>query len=155
MNKTEKSSKMLGNFLVDSLPILYQKSEKLLLIIQKTSISNYRSHANKCSCPKTFFWKSFLDTILQSRSLCSGWLFKWTWLCTINWSSNQVTQKHLQISREKLALTKQSHKLLLCSWTNFPMIVWLKEKSNLLFTEGPCLMRLLVLGKSWISQNSH
>ena len=45
------------------------KSEKLLLIIQKASISNYRCPAIKISCPITLVWKSFLDTILQSRSL--------------------------------------------------------------------------------------
>ena len=107
------------------------------------SISNYRCHTTKCSCPKKLVWKSFLDTILQSRSLCSGWLFKWTWLCTINWSSNQVTQKHLQISRKKLALTNQSHKLLLCSrkYTFLCQSAWKKinqkfQPSNLLCTKG-------------------
>ena len=48
------------------------KSENLLFIIQKTSISIYRSHAIECLCPKMLFWKSFLDTILQSRSVCNG-----------------------------------------------------------------------------------
>ena len=51
---------------------LVPKSEKLILIIQKASISNYKYHAIKCSCPKKLAWKSFLDTILQSRSLCYG-----------------------------------------------------------------------------------
>ena len=48
------------------------KKWKLLLIIQKASISNYRCHAIKCSFPKKLVWKSFLDTILQTRSL-------WRW----------------------------------------------------------------------------
>ena len=60
----------LDNFLADFLPIYVSKSEKLLLIIQKASISNYRCHAIKYSCPKKLVLKSFLDTILQSRSLC-------------------------------------------------------------------------------------
>ena len=47
-----------------------QKVKKLLFIIQKASISNYSCHEIKCSCPKKLVWKSFLDTILQSRSLC-------------------------------------------------------------------------------------
>ena len=45
--------------------------KKNLFIIQKASISKYRCHAIRCSCPKKLFWKSFLDTILRSRSLCS------------------------------------------------------------------------------------
>ena len=47
------------------------KSEKLLLIIQNGSISNYRCHAIKYSWPKKLFLKSFLDTILQPRSVCN------------------------------------------------------------------------------------
>ena len=39
MDKTEKSSTMLGNFLADFLPILYQKVENYL-IIHKASINN-------------------------------------------------------------------------------------------------------------------
>ena len=54
------------------LAIYVPKSDKLLLIIQKASISNYRCHAIKYSCPKKLVLKSFLDTILQSRSLCYG-----------------------------------------------------------------------------------
>ena len=48
------------------------KSEKLFLIIQNGSISNYRCHAIKYSCPKKLVLKSFLDTILQPRSVCIG-----------------------------------------------------------------------------------
>ena len=54
------------------LAIYVPKSDKLLLIIQKASISNYGSHAIKYSCPKKLVLKSFSDTILQSRSLCSA-----------------------------------------------------------------------------------
>ena len=50
---------------------LVPKSEKLLLIIQKASINNYRCHVIKYSCPKKLVSKSFLDTILQSR-----WLYE-------------------------------------------------------------------------------
>ena len=46
------------------------KSKKLLLIIHEASITNYRCHTTKCSYPKKLVWKSFLDTILQTRSLC-------------------------------------------------------------------------------------
>ena len=61
---------MLDTFLVDFLPILYQKVKKTLLIIQKASISIYKCHAIKYSCPKKLVLKSFLDTILQPRSVC-------------------------------------------------------------------------------------
>ena len=47
------------------------KKKNLLFIKQKASISIYRCHAIECFCPKKLFWKSFLDTILQSRSLCN------------------------------------------------------------------------------------
>ena len=65
-----KNCQILDNFLVDFLPKNVQKSEKLFLIIQNASIRKYRCHAIKYSCPKKLVWKSFLDTILQSRSLC-------------------------------------------------------------------------------------
>ena len=39
------------------------------MIIQKTFNSIFRCHAIKCPCPKKLAWKSFLDTILQSRSV--------------------------------------------------------------------------------------
>ena len=69
--KPKKSSKILVNFFANFMTILYQKvKKKILLIIQKASISNSRSQAIKCSCHKKLVWKSFLDTILQSRSLC-------------------------------------------------------------------------------------
>ena len=42
------------------------------MYVQKVSISNYRCHAIKYSCPKKLALKSFLDTILQSRSVCYG-----------------------------------------------------------------------------------
>ena len=48
------------------------KSEKLLFIIQNGSIGNYKCHAIKYHCPKKLVLKSFLDTILQSRSVCDG-----------------------------------------------------------------------------------
>ena len=47
------------------------KTEKSLLIIQKASIGNYRCNAIKYSCLEIF-----LDTILQSRSLCRMETFK-------------------------------------------------------------------------------
>ena len=54
------------------------------MIIQKASVSNYRYQAIKCSCHKKLVWKSFLDTILQSRSLWIVWrsldLFLFLWL---------------------------------------------------------------------------
>ena len=54
-------------------PCIYvPKSDKSLLIIQKVSIRNYRCHAIKYSWPKELFLKSFLDTILPSRSLWRG-----------------------------------------------------------------------------------
>jgi hypothetical protein len=63
--------KMLDDFLVAfSVANFVPKSKKLILIVQKASISK-RCHAMKYSCPKKLFWKSFLDTILQSRSLCT------------------------------------------------------------------------------------
>ena len=60
----------MDNCLADFLPIYVSKSEKLLLIIQNGSISNYRCHAIKYSSPKKLVLKSFLDTILQPRSVC-------------------------------------------------------------------------------------
>ena len=66
MDKTEK----LDNFLFDILPIFLPKSKKILLNILKASLSNFKSCAIKYSCPNKLVLKSFLDTILQSRSLC-------------------------------------------------------------------------------------
>ena len=54
------------------LPIYVPTSEKLLLIIQKASICNITFHSIRNSCPKMLVWKSFLDIILQSKSLCSA-----------------------------------------------------------------------------------
>ena len=72
MDKTEKSSKMLGNFLDDCLPILYQKAknEKIFWFIRKASISNYRCHTTKCL--KIFFWTLFYKPV----SLCRAGEFK-------------------------------------------------------------------------------
>jgi hypothetical protein len=67
MDKIEKYWETVFWFLA----IYVSKSENLLLIIQKASISNYRCHAIKYSCLKKLVLKSFLDTILQSRSLCN------------------------------------------------------------------------------------
>ena len=72
MDKMEKSSKILGNCFADFLHISVPKGEKLLFINQKASISNYICHAIKYSCSKELVLKSLLDSILQSRSLCSG-----------------------------------------------------------------------------------
>ena len=67
MEKTEKSSKLWAIFLLISWQFCTKKWKTTLL---KASISNYRCHTTKCSCPIKLVWKSFLDTILQSRSLC-------------------------------------------------------------------------------------
>ena len=72
MDKNWKIIKNFGYFYVNFLPILYQKVKNLPLIIQKPFISIFRCHAIKCPCPKKLVWKSFLDTILQSRSLCNS-----------------------------------------------------------------------------------
>ena len=65
------------------------QSEKLLLFTQKASISNYRCHENKCFCPENLVWKSFLDTILWSRSL---WYVDTTLLNTIVFSRRECRQ---------------------------------------------------------------
>ena len=72
MDKYEKSSKMLGNFLVN----FVTKSKKLLWIIYKASIRNNKCHTTKCSCPKKLVWNFFLDTILHCRSLCKGGIYQ-------------------------------------------------------------------------------
>ena len=59
MDKTEKSSKILGNFLVDFLPILYQKVKNYFgLSIRHPLATIDVIHTSKCSCPaslKIFF----------------------------------------------------------------------------------------------------
>ena len=66
---------MLGNFLVDFLPILYQIVKNYFLFIQKASISNYRCYEIKCSWPKKLVWKSFF-TIFYNPDHCALPRFK-------------------------------------------------------------------------------
>ena len=69
MDKTEKSSKMLGNFLVDFLPILYQKVKNYFGLSIRHPLATIDVIQLNFSALKSQF-EIFFYTILQSRSLC-------------------------------------------------------------------------------------
>ena len=96
--QNQKIIKNIGQLFCGFLANYVPKSEKILLIIQKASISNYRCHAIKYFCPKKLVLKSFLDTILQSISLWEGrekvlpcWLFS---LVLLNWYYEKWVGRH-------------------------------------------------------------
>ena len=119
-----KIIKNIGQFLRWFLANFVPKKVKNY-IIQKASISVYSCH--KCSYSKELVWKSFLDIVLQSRSLCDVDFF---------WLSNVLGNSfgNLLMCRSSRVVKGIKLPWIEPTWTNFKLAkmnsLWFENMSD-------------------------